>query len=42
VTQLDARIPFMIQSRVNLMRPGAVEALAEAGAQEVWLGVESG
>jgi anaerobic magnesium-protoporphyrin IX monomethyl ester cyclase len=42
VTRLDARTPFMIQSRVNLMRPGAVEALAEAGAQEVWLGVESG
>jgi anaerobic magnesium-protoporphyrin IX monomethyl ester cyclase len=42
VTRLRARTPFMIQSRVNLMRPEAVEALAEAGAQEVWLGVESG
>jgi anaerobic magnesium-protoporphyrin IX monomethyl ester cyclase len=38
----SARIPFMMQSRVNLMRPRAVAALAEAGAEEVWLGVESG
>jgi anaerobic magnesium-protoporphyrin IX monomethyl ester cyclase len=38
----DAAIPFMIQSRVNLMRPAAVAALAEAGCEEVWLGVESG
>ncbi|HEX2092269.1 MAG TPA: radical SAM protein [Longimicrobiaceae bacterium] len=38
----DARTPFMIQSRVNLMRPEVVAALAEAGAEEVWLGVESG
>jgi anaerobic magnesium-protoporphyrin IX monomethyl ester cyclase len=38
----DAAIPFMIQSRVNLMRPAAVEALARAGCEEVWLGVESG
>jgi anaerobic magnesium-protoporphyrin IX monomethyl ester cyclase len=37
-----ARTPFMMQSRVNLMRPAAVAALAEAGAEEVWLGVESG
>ena len=38
----DARLPFTMQSRVNLMRPDAVEALARAGAREVWLGVESG
>lgn len=37
-----ARIPFMMQSRVNLMKPRVVEALANAGAEEVWLGVESG
>jgi anaerobic magnesium-protoporphyrin IX monomethyl ester cyclase len=37
-----ARVPFMIQSRVNLMRPRTVAALADAGAEEVWLGVESG
>ncbi len=42
VTRRDARIPFMMQSRVNLMRPDVVAALAEAGAEEVWLGVESG
>jgi anaerobic magnesium-protoporphyrin IX monomethyl ester cyclase len=42
VKLLDARTPFTMQSRVNLMRPDAVEALAASGAQEVWLGVESG
>jgi anaerobic magnesium-protoporphyrin IX monomethyl ester cyclase len=42
VTLRDARIPFMMQSRVDLMRPAVVAALAEAGAEEVWLGVESG
>jgi anaerobic magnesium-protoporphyrin IX monomethyl ester cyclase len=42
LARLDARTPFMMQSRVNLMKPEAVAALAEAGAEEVWLGVESG
>lgn len=42
VAQRDARIPFHMQSRVDLMRPPAVAALAAAGAEEVWLGVESG
>jgi len=42
VVQRDARIPFMIQSRVNLIDANVAEALAAAGAQEVWLGVESG
>jgi anaerobic magnesium-protoporphyrin IX monomethyl ester cyclase len=42
VARLDVRTPFTIQSRVNLMRPDAVQALADAGAEEVWLGVESG
>lgn len=37
-----ARTPFMIQTRVNLMRSDTVAALAAAGAEEVWLGVESG
>ena len=32
----------MIQSRVDLMTPVAVEALARAGCREVWLGAESG
>lgn len=35
-------LPFTIQSRVNLMKPAVVEALARAGAEEVWMGVESG
>ena len=42
VRRYKARIPFTMQSRVNLMRPDTVDALAEAGAEEVWLGVESG
>jgi anaerobic magnesium-protoporphyrin IX monomethyl ester cyclase len=42
VTRLDAATPFTMQSRVNLMRPDAVAALARARAREVWLGVESG
>ena len=42
VTGADARIAFSMQSRVNLMTERTVAALARAGAQEVWLGVESG
>ena len=42
VTARDARTPFMMQSRVNLMQPRTVAALRAAGAEEVWLGVESG
>ena len=42
VTRLNAATPFTMQSRVNLMRPDAVAALARARAKEVWLGVESG
>lgn len=42
VTRLDARTPFMMQSRANLMTAPTVAALREAGAEEVWLGVESG
>jgi len=42
VARRGVRTPFMIQSRVNLMTPAAVSALAAAGAEEVWLGVESG
>jgi anaerobic magnesium-protoporphyrin IX monomethyl ester cyclase len=38
----DAVIPFTMQSRVDLMTPSAVEALWRAGAEEVWMGVESG
>jgi anaerobic magnesium-protoporphyrin IX monomethyl ester cyclase len=42
VARLGVRTPFAMQSRVNLMKPDAVDALADAGASEVWLGVESG
>jgi anaerobic magnesium-protoporphyrin IX monomethyl ester cyclase len=42
VARLDARTPFTMQTRVNLMRPRTVAALAAAGAEEVWMGVESG
>ncbi|MFW6201424.1 MAG: B12-binding domain-containing radical SAM protein [Gemmatimonadota bacterium] len=42
VARRDARTPFMIQSRVNLMQPRTVRALEAAGAEEVWMGVESG
>jgi anaerobic magnesium-protoporphyrin IX monomethyl ester cyclase len=42
VTARDACIPFTMQSRVNLMTPPVVEALTTAGADEIWLGVESG
>jgi anaerobic magnesium-protoporphyrin IX monomethyl ester cyclase len=42
VTRRGARTPFMMQSRANLMTPAAVAALRRAGAEEVWLGVESG
>lgn len=38
----SAKIPFTMQSRVDLMTPTAVPALASAGCEEVWLGVESG
>jgi anaerobic magnesium-protoporphyrin IX monomethyl ester cyclase len=42
VVARDARTPFTIQCRTDLMQPRVVAALAAAGAQEVWLGVESG
>jgi anaerobic magnesium-protoporphyrin IX monomethyl ester cyclase len=42
VEGLDARIPFMMQCRADLLRPSVARALAAAGAEEVWLGVESG
>ena len=42
VNELDAVIPFTMQSRCDLMTPVAVTALASAGCHEVWLGAESG
>jgi len=38
----DARIPFKIQSRADLMSDATVNALQRAGCAEVWMGVESG
>lgn len=40
--QLNIKVPFMIQSRADLIDEKVVRALKEAGCQEVWLGVESG
>lgn len=42
VAARDALVPFMLQSRANLINPRVAEALRAAGAEEVWLGVESG
>lgn len=42
VEKRDALIPFMMQSRVDLMQVASVTGLARAGCAEVWLGVESG
>ncbi len=42
VAHRDAAVPFMIQSRVDLMTDEAVAGLAQAGCAEVWLGAESG
>ena len=42
VERACARIPFTMQSRVNLMTERSVAALARAGAREVWMGIESG
>lgn len=42
VVARNASVPFMIQSRVDLMTEVAVAGLAQAGCVEVWMGVESG
>ncbi len=42
VEELDARIPFQMQSRCDLMTRDTVAALARAGCAEVWMGAESG
>jgi anaerobic magnesium-protoporphyrin IX monomethyl ester cyclase len=42
VNRHDARVPFKMQSRVDLMKETTVEALHRAGCAEVWMGVESG
>ena len=42
VESLDARVPFRMQSRCNLMTRNTVGALRRAGCHEVWMGAESG
>jgi anaerobic magnesium-protoporphyrin IX monomethyl ester cyclase len=42
VTARDARVPFKIQSRADLMSEETVAALKAAGCTEIWMGVESG
>lgn len=42
VEAMDARIPFKMQSRCDLMTRGTVDALRRAGCEEVWMGAESG
>jgi anaerobic magnesium-protoporphyrin IX monomethyl ester cyclase len=42
VEALDARIPFKMQSRPDLMTRETVDDLRRAGCDEVWMGVESG
>jgi len=42
VEELDAAVPFKVQTRVDLLTPAAVAALKRAGCAEVWMGAESG
>lgn len=43
VNERNVKIPFKIQSRADLLlRDNTVEALANAGCSEVWIGAESG
>ncbi|MEP6621417.1 MAG: radical SAM protein [bacterium] len=42
VSRRGVRTPFLIQCRADLLGAAVVEALGDAGAEEVWLGVESG
>ncbi len=42
VEAMDAKIPFKMQSRCDLMTRPTVEALRDAGCVEVWMGAESG
>jgi anaerobic magnesium-protoporphyrin IX monomethyl ester cyclase len=42
VEELDAAVPFKMQSRVDLMTVDTVRALRKAGCAEVWMGAESG
>jgi anaerobic magnesium-protoporphyrin IX monomethyl ester cyclase len=38
----DAKIPFSIQTRADLIRERMAQALRDSGCQEAWIGAESG
>jgi anaerobic magnesium-protoporphyrin IX monomethyl ester cyclase len=40
--ELDAKIPFTIQTRADLITERMAKALRDAGCQEAWIGAESG
>jgi len=42
VAALGVRLPFTVQTRVDLVTEAAADGLARAGCAEAWLGVESG
>jgi anaerobic magnesium-protoporphyrin IX monomethyl ester cyclase len=42
VENRNARVPFKIQARADLMSRETAHALAAAGCEEAWMGVESG
>ena len=42
VRAADARIPFTIQTRADLVSERMAEALRDAGCREAWIGAESG
>jgi anaerobic magnesium-protoporphyrin IX monomethyl ester cyclase len=42
VQALDAKIPFTIQTRADLISERMAQALRDAGCQEAWIGAESG
>jgi anaerobic magnesium-protoporphyrin IX monomethyl ester cyclase len=42
VQAADARIPFTIQTRADLVSERMAEALRDAGCREAWIGAESG
>ncbi len=42
IERRDCAVPFKMQSRIDLMSEEVVDALARAGCEEVWMGVESG
>jgi anaerobic magnesium-protoporphyrin IX monomethyl ester cyclase len=42
VNRLDARVPFTVQTRADLISERMAEALSDAGCREAWIGAESG